>query len=165
MLAFSWYTYLTLRPPSSQAISPPLDTSGAHLWQEALAKDKCSHVRIQERVQESVAIRAANVGLKFPFCQISHRLAGFKSLRVFYEFKSSASWIMIDNFPLDILSSGHFCSLICRKGCIEQKQKNRKNIKVVLCKKRLEKHQMLRQSKNFEKWQSGQKWLYLWTKL
>ena len=130
MLAFSWYTYLTLRPPSSQAISPPLDTSGAHLWQEALA-----------------------------------RLLDSLDLRVFYEFKSSASWIMIDNFPLDILSSGHFCSLICRKGCIEQKQKNRKNIKVVLCKKRLEKHQMLRQSKNFEKWQSGQKWLYLWTKL
>ena len=130
MLAFSWYTYLTLRPPSSQAISPPLDTSGAHLWQEALA-----------------------------------RLLDSLDLRVFYEFKSNASWIMIDNFPLDILSSGHFCSLICRKGCIEQKQKNRKNIKVVLCKKRLEKHQMLRQSKNFEKWQSGQKWLYLWTKL
>ena len=87
MLAFSWYTYLTLRPPStnqltsfSQAISPPLDTSGAQLWQEALAKDKRSHIRIQERVQESVAIRTANVGLKFPFCQISLRLAGFKSI-------------------------------------------------------------------------------------
>lgn len=156
MLAFSWYTYLTLRPPStnqltsfSQAISPPLDTSGAHLSQEALAKDRRSHVRIQERVQESVAIGAANVGLKFPFCQISLRLAGFKRLRVFYEFKSSALWIMIDNFPLDILSSGHFCSLICRKGCIEQKQKNRNNIKVVLCKKRLEKAPNIEAIKKF----------------
>ena len=87
MLAFSWYTYLTLRLPStnqptsfSQALSPPLDTSGAHLWQEALAKDKHSHIRVKERVQESVPIRTANVGLKFPFCQISLKLAGFKSI-------------------------------------------------------------------------------------
>ena len=139
MLAFSWYTYLTLRPSStnqltsfSQSISPPLDTSGAHLWQEALA-----------------------------------RLLDSLDLRVFYEFKSNASWIMIDKFSLDILSSGHFCSLICRKGCIEQKKNKRTVTTLKLCYARndLKKHQILGQSKNFEKWQRGQKWFYLWTKL